>query len=1634
MPRNMLTSRFHFHNNNLIFKQHHIMERFWGMDNVRETSKNNLRTLRKLLSQGDTAVRDKIITAPVSLPEVPLLIPSTLSPAEKQILNCLMSSFTLKHGTNALEIIKANGGKMQALRQREAEGQITANRHTAASKGLDESLYFVMGIGDHKIPEFVSSAQDVISVNLTKLAEEDSLTLNRFWVSGHIVDFDLERNYQSRLGNAKYVLLHNKNYQKTYEITYDNGTQLKWVIDYKDEIFSGADVAPGIALKFIYLLRLLGGNNNPLVHKLYSTNTPAQCQSLLEKIMPVLMPGDVYPEAKMIGELNVFAPYISFMPNVPKQKPRYFGVFALERAAIEDSIKTSNLVQLQTLIQKGYSLDRTYGNLLSTVLTYVNNAFIRHEMIKFLVTYGISTETNDRSSENPLYVAVKSATSADLDHLLSLRYPLFDEPLIEKIIDPNARFDSQSEYYDLIDLACASEDAEKKLQVLKKHGANFSREGLRYIRRTLNSENEYMPIVNVPALAFLIKEGVSLFGLETYNETPLMTVVKRNDLLLVQILVSRLHADINAQFQYARYSMIVGRTFFDDPSNGKTALHFAAERGYEDIFAYLISRGADIWLKTADGRTALDFIPAEKADLKARLKQAYYQRALPILESQKLRPLDYPVLREDKIIPLMKKPHHSSEMRHQKVAVMLTGVRADGKKFVVLGRPRSSEENQKNYFCFPGGSADPSDLNLQDAALRELFEETSIDVKKIPNAAVHLIGEFSDFNLPEHDTTTIFMVDVGLTPIKPYACDDLAELKCVLLESLVVNKALSGIESMVFSDKTVLGSNGLIINYILLQGHLPLPREEFESIKARLHIETKGYKLLVDAIKNRYAVSPEDAVSASSGAGYSRSLEWQTRIEYLLSHKVHLQKHLLDDDLVLTMLQVGTKEGLQLLIEHGVDLYGAGKDHLKRKYYATPLDYCVQNNDLNSFHFLIAKGADFQQSYAYTWLAYAAKNGSLEMFQALLKYGLKPQSEYLESSAGRVITQPILGMVIKHNQIDFLKQLLLENTVPIGRERSPIQNNTTLMTAIDYNQKEAALLLLATSRINLLHVNKQEQSLSTLLKKKEDWADVAEVVSFLIKYQNVNDFLRQHYALSVDDCQWKVDSDLNPTIHLMSNNLAVIQQLAHVAGRGCTIHQQENNYFIRFGHARLHKLGIPKDVVRFLLTYGQGSPVWMVNDAFAAKLLRDELTTFSSEGIAANISPVNRHYITQVTQECASLIQLELGRDSSKEDLDVFLALTLGQDKIQTVQISEHSLHQLKVNGLWQPFEQWINHFPKLNKIIYRSNKIDRPLLMSFLEMLSKRGADKWLTIEIDSQFKDLEISPVMSDLIHQTGFSHELIIPNAPVPEQQRINMLISSQQLKALLAKEPAFQQMMENRSINKFVDNQETETHIKYKLYYQWLASAPTEALSISGELNINALNGLEELLIRTRRVTSVEVSSLPSDDFAMVLRGLLLSKTPLQHLDLSCHEFKPLHVMLLTEVLKAHRIRFLDISFASFSIESASDRKVLDDLAQSIKLHLDLEILNADPLQSRENGAIEAFLDTIAESQQLLSLRLSSYNTSEGLLKKAYEMSIRNCINHSIRYSSAAIGFFQPIEALRDAPLLASNLSLTFGRNE
>ena len=998
------------------YKHQQLLHSYYGF-HIDEVSHQNLQKLRQALA--------------------------VLSTPEKIIFEKLITSFTLKHATNAAKEI-VESGKMFSVRALEKNG-VPVQSHSSGKDGHDQSIFFVFGLGDHKTPKFLQSATHEVTIDLYQLLQHNPDAGRQLWVSGHLTEFQAERTYIYTIGNATLQIKHSKDKIKSYLFTQGDGKTIEFQQQFQDEIFTGYDVLAGIAFKFIQLLRLLGGDNNPVINNLYrlAESISSEFMPMLETLFSSLMPGDVYPETKIIKQLTIDPRYF----QIKKRKTSDFSEWQYN--AVKSAIDNYNFTAFKALLQMGYPCCHPDRNPIIDILEH--RKFPSHEVrIRFLkIILENYYYDSDPSCINLklaiIYAAGEDGNAADLDFLLSQKIPhsktsgVYYSPSVHK------EYLHSGSSYDLISIVCRNQNQTKeKLEVLQRHGADFNTDAYNHYIDAMYT-NYRMKTPNLAAIIFLYQLGIRPVSQEiTYNETPLMLACKTKDIALVRHFVEIHNVDINEPLRY-RYASPLGFVTYVGENNGKTALDFAVESGATDIIDYLRSHGAQPGIRTEEsGNTRND---------------NHLFRVVPVL----------------------------------------IGTRRDNKPYVVLGKRRSQESDSilSNTYCFPGGEVDDTDASFEDAALRELFEETSVDARKIPGVRITHLATIDGFSDHEHKATVFYLIDVGSHPISVEASDDLIEARRVTVDQIVVSEAPTA-TFMGVGDTRILGSNALLVQYCLLGHQIELSAEQIADLKKQLLIEAQGCEDLHKIVRN----NQHDI--------YPNSATW-CAVESLLKNLAHLgYKYPPDDSLPILMLTANSFEGVELLKKYGVDITQRGVFKLSNETFCgTALYYALKINNIVLAKNLIAlepRFIDKKHGLNNMLLIACVENNNYEGIDYLISAGVDSNTSANNSRArpgdGSYIQRPLIATAIKKASVDLVRQLMSDRRIFINRERSIGDHNTTLMTAIKHDKKEIAVMLLADDRLDVSVKNKNSQTALMFAQGKPGWEDVVAMIEAKLKAQS----------------------------------------------------------------------------------------------------------------------------------------------------------------------------------------------------------------------------------------------------------------------------------------------------------------------------------------------------------------------------------------------------------------------------------------------------------------------------------------------------------------------------------------------------
>jgi ankyrin repeat protein len=737
---------------------------------IDQTSQRNFDSIRKCLRE-DTAKFEKNIAENHTK--------RVLTREEAQLFEFILENLTLKHSTHFLEDIKENGNELLSIRERIRRSKKISNSHTGSHHNRDDFLYFTLGMGDHQ--SIYSGNRSEIIVHPLELMKKDKHALAGLWVSSHDRDFDISSISRPILfSETKHYYSHNKGTkEKTYFFERNDQITTK-TVKYAEEIFSGRHVLPGVAYYFLHLLRLIGGSyrENLLAKAANPTIALEEKQKMLTAAMDYLLPGWQFPETKIPVRFSLNHPAVEIQDIEAVRKKRNYQPIDSD---LYKAIKDHNLEKLRELADKGTDFsvrflppstateltpvelaikdpddpDTLHGNrslhssdkILNTVEFLVSNGAIIHE-----------------PGSNPLLMAIQDIRYSLVEYFLKLTTVDSRDPSITLLSNPNETLHEESHplYILLSSPHGTITEIADMLKLLLKHGSDPKLVGnilLRLAAVNKSFKKGKDSFSNIKFLQQLLDAGLDASENPEVGSSLLIILAHSNELAEMQFLIDH-GADINFRFQ------------INCPvqEEGYTALHFAVQKSPEAA-ALLLKAGANPLIAGTNEKKPVDLAIEAGDKSLAALIRSYEKKFAPVAKTVSLES----VVNDD--LPKTFIPLHIHS-----AAALIVGRDRKGNKVVILGTKRTAEGKNPRQI-FPGGYKSIHDASFLEAAIREVEEETNLELGKwIKEDGIQPI------KLHRHESTNLaknkkfviefHLFDVGsrLEEIKLIAKDDLVKL------------------------------------------------------------------------------------------------------------------------------------------------------------------------------------------------------------------------------------------------------------------------------------------------------------------------------------------------------------------------------------------------------------------------------------------------------------------------------------------------------------------------------------------------------------------------------------------------------------------------------------------------------------------------------------------------------------------------------------------------------------------------------------------------------------------------------------------------------------------------------------------
>lgn len=1101
-----------------------------------------------------------------------------LTPEEYKLFDKLVSLLTLKHATPCIESV-IESKELLSLKETERRDLEVKSRHTYKKYGVDDDIYFVMGIGDHRIPSFLNDYNklDIIKIDMLEMAKTDKNTLDNFWVSGHLTDY--LKGTQSKIiqfGDATYQYIHNSETRtKNYKIKRKDGTVFSWTISMDDEVFAGSKALKSIPYQFILMLRFLG-YDNPFVKKIFKSVSDNKSslevqEKILSKTMTLMFPGWVALEAKIIAKLDINKSYISISKLDNERNITWLE--KLERAfTLDEAVSDSDINEVKYLLQSGLSPDeRSSCDEKTPLMTSI--ACNNHKITKLLLDKGADATLCAKRWDNinALFEAIEQKNLNLVKYLLAHNYTDKQEKLISYKLDVNAK---GGDYRTLFGHAIYHDVKGDIINELLKHDVDFLTHGNYYLNLAIGINNN-------KAIVLLVEAGVKLDIEEQWNDSPLVSAIKSGIKELVDYLLLK-GANPNSYYQHRVFSSLFGKYFYESKYNGNTPLHFAIQKKNIDMVESLIKFGANPYQENDMGISPIQLSNRYSKDIFDLLTKVDKNKFKDNIIDKKTNNN----FNKEKI-----KSKFKLENSRFNVACIVNGIDVNGSPYTLLGCKRDPKTGKASgNYMFPGGLKDFSDASLLDSAIRELKEETGVDLedliqqKKINPVQIASPSFYSYHDNGSYYKKTVFILfNVGKHLNKKrffLPNDDLVRLKKVKFSEIQYDKSKPLVEQYSFGKSNYIRpSNGIIIS-ALMDGKTSMTKEEKIQIVKCYKIEDYGYSLLSDAAKDNNL----------------------KKIQFLIDNKVALKDptYMMNTtNPMFWMIKHKNYKGIKMLLDYGFKLHQTTDSELNT---------AIEQEDLKMIEFLIKNGANVNDKWLTPNPIYkAVLKGNTSIVDLLVKYGADVNfcNDYYGEEKldyGSTIKRSPLIAAIKKNDLKMVKHLIEKCGANINRQRTPFKLNTPLMTAIRYEFLNIAKYLLSTNLNKLSLKNKNKQKAYDLAIKSANcdtnngFLKLAGDILSIEKqnYISMQYLLKSKYDINIDNMIWSKDSSNKDTIHFIFNDKKNAELLVEIV-KGTLRQSKDGSYFVRIGKYRLKTLfGKSRSLASYFYNATANNPFWNI--------------------------------------------------------------------------------------------------------------------------------------------------------------------------------------------------------------------------------------------------------------------------------------------------------------------------------------------------------------------------------------------------------------------------------------------------------
>jgi ankyrin repeat protein/8-oxo-dGTP pyrophosphatase MutT (NUDIX family) len=752
----------------------------------------------------------------------------------------ILPKFTARHGTHSFAYIKKSGYMMPVIDRRISKG----NHHNSRTGGLanQQFNYFVLGIGaDHSVPSSVAE-NEIITLHFGRMQEAEKQLFAGMFIGGHLTDYARDITYPTlQCGTTQVTVSYDKKKQlRSTTFKRADGSVICEQLSFADEIVVANPCIDTIfnwlGYKLLEYLRFIGGDFQKQL-------LACRDVKIIADVFHQLFPSYRFPELKIpLKKIPIDAHYIQVSSPQPDL---YKDLEQFHRACTKLDIPGIRLLLPKVDPSAGdasgdTALEHLLGGINGAMIYAPPNALqLREQALQLLLDNGANI--NCYGGLVPPFAKVVANGQRELLSILLRGTQICAQPEVRLL--PRIGYAELSKIIELHDLVLF----EKFYPVyLEFHSAQLL---LQAACRAVLQSNPKFPAHMQVAREQQVVDSLEIFrriivnsdpNLQSYGETPLSRAVTHGEVAVVKALLA--HKDIQVNQGIVSEKREVSRY------EGWTALHFACWKGHEEIVQLLLNAGANIKASCSFGFTPYvliqqilagerDFLSREDRQQK-QLQDTQLQKIfgdgsmLPqgLSADQKLKyqAISALLLALDSSLTIPALP--SSRPTHTNyAAIACVTIKCGAKTYVLLVRKRNQFDEPHLNYLFPGGVHDALQDNndFRVTALRETYEETGVDIRKIPSK---LIAEYNyvEQGLVEYKRC-FFHTDLGACDKLPLCTpkSDVGEalwVDCDLINRCEINGELA----MHYGGVPLRYENAFILNAILC-AKTPAPQDIIDS-------------------------------------------------------------------------------------------------------------------------------------------------------------------------------------------------------------------------------------------------------------------------------------------------------------------------------------------------------------------------------------------------------------------------------------------------------------------------------------------------------------------------------------------------------------------------------------------------------------------------------------------------------------------------------------------------------------------------------------------------------------------------------------------------------------------------------------